>query len=66
MRDFAIPGGLDYSERRTTPPLTTADAVKDADSQFGVEHNQVGKTVPDLAAKAQVDLVNKVSVQRNG
>jgi hypothetical protein len=66
MRDFATPGGIDYSERRTTPPLTTADAVKNADGQFGVERNQVGSTMPDLTAKAQADLANKVSVQRNG
>lgn len=66
MRDFATPGGIDYSEQRTTPPTTTADAVKDAESQFGIEDNQVGKTVPDLATKAQADLANKVAVQRNG
>jgi hypothetical protein len=66
MREFATPGGIDYAEQRTTPPTTTADAVKNADSQFGVENNQVGSTMPDLTAKAQADLANKASVQKDG
>jgi hypothetical protein len=65
MRSYETPGGIDYSAQRTTAPVSAANPVQSV-GQFGVERNQVGVTMPDLAAKAQADLANKVSVQKDG
>lgn len=67
MRDFPNPPGIDFREVRTTDPLNVAKAHEHSDSQFGVERNQLNDdTIPDLATKARMDLVNKAQVQRNG
>lgn len=66
MQSYGTPGGIDYSEQRTTPPVGAPPATKPANSQFGVEQNQVGETMANLTEKAQADLRNKVGLQRTG
>lgn len=63
MQSFNQPGGVDYSEQRTVPPVGAPPAVKPAASQFGVEDNQVGMTVATLEQKAAADLAAKIGFQ---
>lgn len=67
MKGFNEIRGIDWRPVKTQEAPGVAKTCYEANSQFGVEKNQLNDdTVPDLATKAQLDLLNKVSAQKYG